>query len=62
MKNEELIGLEEASQMLGVGPQTCRRWCKRGKIGYLKLGNRTIKLRRQDIETFLTDNYRAPKI
>lgn len=51
----ELIDLRQASEMLGVTVQTLRRWCKQGRLTYIKLGPKCVRVRRADVEAFLND-------
>jgi excisionase family DNA binding protein len=39
-KETKLISLQEASRILGVNPQTLRRWDKSGRLKAMRVGNR----------------------
>jgi excisionase family DNA binding protein len=51
---ENLLTLQQVSELLNVHPNTLRRWCNQGKIPVLRLsvrGDRRFK--REDIQLYL---------
>jgi excisionase family DNA binding protein len=46
---------QEAAWLLGVRPVAVRQWVASGKLPAVRLGRRTIRIRRSDVERFLTD-------
>mgnify|MGYP003268615126 FL=1 len=52
--SEERMWTEkEAANFLHVSPQTLWLWCKQKKISFFRLGNGTIRYRKQDLEDLL---------
>ncbi len=49
---EELFGVEEVAEYLGVGQVTVYRWCREGRLPCLKLGH-SWRVRRSALEAFL---------
>lgn len=37
MKEQKLVGITEAAQILGVHPNTLRKWADEGLVPYIKL-------------------------
>ena len=42
MELERLYSLEEAADYLRLSPETLRKWARVGRIGFSKIGDRTI--------------------
>ena len=49
---KDLLGVEEVSGYLGVGPVTVYRWCREGRLPCLKVG-KSWRIRREALEDFL---------
>lgn len=49
---KELLGVEDVSGYLGVGPVTVYRWCREGHLPCLKVG-KSWRIRREALEDFL---------
>lgn len=52
--------IPEVARIVNVHADTVRSWCDQGKIGYSKLGYRTIRILGQDIIDFLNNNRENP--
>jgi len=55
---EELMGVEEVAEYLGVGQVTVYRWCREGSLPCLKVGRRW-RIRRQALEDFVRRSERS---
>ena len=55
---EELMGVEEVAEYLGVGQVTVYRWCREGSLPCLKIGRRW-RLRRDALEEFVRKSERS---
>ena len=53
--DDELLSPEEAAKILGVTTGTLSVWrsAKRYPLGYVKLGRRAIRYRREDLMAFI---------
>lgn len=49
----EIIGTVVAAEILGVSPDTVRRWARTGKVRYVELPSGRMRFRREDIEVLL---------
>lgn len=50
----KLLRIKEAAEMLGVNPQTLRRWDESGKLKAIKISKRgDRRYRLEDLEKFL---------
>lgn len=59
---EEFLTIQEAAQMLGVHPETLRRWDRSGKLKAIKIGERgDRRFSKTDILKF-TNEYKNVKI
>ena len=58
-KKEELLGVEEVAEYLGLVPATVYRWCREGRLPCLKIG-RNWRVRPEALEDFL-ENGERPK-
>jgi excisionase family DNA binding protein len=54
---KDLLGVEEVSEYLGVGPVTVYRWCREGRLPCLKVG-KSWRIRREVLEDFLRQGER----
>lgn len=52
MGSDELMGVDEVADYLGVGPVTIHRWCRDGRLPCIKLG-KAWRIRRTAVEDFL---------
>ena len=50
-----MVSPEEAAEMLGVCPETVRRWIRCGKLRASKLSRKTIRVRVADLDTLLEE-------
>ena len=55
---EELLGVEEVAEYLGVGQVTVYRWCREGSLPCLKIGRRW-RVRREALAEFLRKSERS---
>jgi excisionase family DNA binding protein len=55
---EELLGVEEVAEYLGVGQVTVYRWCREGALPCLKIGRRW-RIRRDALAQFLRRSERS---
>jgi excisionase family DNA binding protein len=55
---EELLGVEEVAEYLGVGQVTVYRWCREGSLPCLKIGRRW-RIRRDALAEFLRKSERS---
>ena len=50
----KLLRIREAAEMLGVNPETLRRWDRSGKLNAIKISKRgDRRYRKEDIEKFI---------
>ena len=49
---KELLGVDDVSEYLGVGPVTVYRWCREGRLPGLKVG-KSWRIRREALDEFL---------
>ncbi|MHB1873024.1 MAG: helix-turn-helix transcriptional regulator [Steroidobacteraceae bacterium] len=62
MNADELIDERAASALMNVAVRTLRNWRWRGAgPRYHKVGARTVRYRRADLDAFLAAGARAPK-
>jgi excisionase family DNA binding protein len=54
---KDLLGVEDVSEYLGVGPVTVYRWCREGRLPCLKIG-KSWRIRREALENFLRQGER----
>ncbi len=53
---KSLLNLKEAAEMLGgVDPMTVRRMIKTGRLPGVKIHIKSVRVRRQDIEKYISD-------
>jgi excisionase family DNA binding protein len=51
----DLFTTDEACRVLKSDERQVRRWRASGELPYVRLGHRTIRFRRQDLERFIAD-------
>ena len=52
-RREELLGVAEVANYLGVGTVTVYRWCREGRLPCLKVG-KSWRIRQEALEDFLS--------
>lgn len=53
-KRIKLLRIREAAEMLGVNPETLRRWDRQGRLRAIKIGKRgDRRYRQEDITKFI---------
>ena len=52
-RNDELLTVKEAAALLKISTVTVRRWLKQGRLVGYRVGARSIRLRRRDVEALL---------
>lgn len=58
-QTEKLLTSEEVAQIVGVGTEQVKIWRSNGQgPKYLKLGHRTVRYKRADVEAWLDQNRR----
>jgi len=59
-KNLKLLRIKEAAELLGVNPETLRRWDKEGILKPVRVGNRRgvgdRRYSQEDLERFIDKN------
>jgi excisionase family DNA binding protein len=56
-KRVRLLGIREAAEILGVNPETLRRWDRDGKLAAVKVSKRgDRRYRKENIELFIKAN------
>jgi excisionase family DNA binding protein len=51
--SETLLTRKQVAEMLQVGEWALNRWHREGKLPWRKLGNRTVRFAKADVEKFL---------
>ena len=55
----KLLRIRETAEMLGLNPETLRRWDRSGKLPAIKISQRgDRRYRKEDIEKFISKNKR----
>jgi len=49
----ELITIQQAADALGLKPPTLRAWMSRRKIGFVRLGNRAVRIPKSEISRLI---------
>jgi excisionase family DNA binding protein len=49
----DILTEEQAAELLGIQPRTCRLWRKTRGLPYIKLTQKEIRFRRLDIDQWL---------
>lgn len=53
----KLLRIREAAEMLGLNPETLRRWDREGRLVAIKIGKRgDRRYKKEDIENFVNKN------
>ncbi len=52
---DELLDIHEAAKLLALKPATLRRWTFTRRVPFVKLGLRSVRYRRADLEKFIAD-------
>ena len=50
---DRLYRLKEAAEILGVHPQTLQRWCREGKVRFVKTPGGVRRIPKSEIERLL---------
>lgn len=58
---EKLMNITEAAGILGVNNDTMRRKVREGEIPGVYLNSRAIRIRKKDLEKYITDKRRGRK-
>ena len=53
VQDREFYTVSEAAKMLDVSRTTIWRWINEGRLGAYRVGGRTIRIRRQDVQKML---------
>ncbi|MGD0662104.1 MAG: helix-turn-helix domain-containing protein [Syntrophorhabdales bacterium] len=53
MVDENLLTLKQVSERLGVSKVTLWRWIKDGKLSSVRLSQRTVYIRKEEVDRFL---------
>jgi excisionase family DNA binding protein len=56
-RNDELLTIKEAAALLKMSVVTVRRWLKQGRLVGYRVGPRSIRLRRCDVEVLLESTH-----
>lgn len=59
IREETWVSIAEAAEQLGVHPRTLRRYIRDGKLTVLRLSPQVVRIRPEDIATFLKGNIRV---
>jgi excisionase family DNA binding protein len=54
VQDREYFTVAEAARELGVSPSTIWRWIDAGKLPAIRVGSRTIRVRKDDLEAMVT--------
>ncbi|MCT4552886.1 MAG: helix-turn-helix domain-containing protein [Alphaproteobacteria bacterium] len=61
VNKERLLNTEEAAEILGIKPNTLKQWrCNdtiEKRINYIKISNKIIRYKLEDINNFIKNNY-----
>ncbi len=49
---EKLLSREEAAELLGVDVRTIDAFRKRGQLGWVQIGTKTVKIKMSELERF----------
>ena len=52
--------ISEAALLLNLSPATIRAWVRSSRIGYIRIGQRSIRIPGSEIDRLLTDGYHPP--
>ena len=59
LKDQDIIGYREASDLLGVPKGTVHCWVSRRLLPHLRLGKRLVRFRRAELQAWL-DSHQVP--
>jgi excisionase family DNA binding protein len=54
-ESARLLTAHQVASLLQVSPEQVYRWCSRRDLASVKLGGRTLRIRREDLDTFLAE-------
>ncbi|MDO5729207.1 MAG: helix-turn-helix domain-containing protein [Actinomycetaceae bacterium] len=54
VKDRAAYSIQETAQILGVSPDSVRRWIYRGELPAYRYGTRVIRIDAKDLNTFRT--------
>lgn len=57
MAHNELLTIEEAADWLAISKPTLGRMIRRGEIPVVKIGQRNIRIKLSDIESYIEKHY-----
>lgn len=55
--NDKVYTIEKVAEELQVHPETVKRWIQEKKLGRVRIGYRTIRILRSDIDKFIMDRH-----
>lgn len=55
------LTVEEGASYLRVHPQTLRRWIKAGKVKAYRINRRTIRVKKEDLDSFIEREGRSSR-
>jgi excisionase family DNA binding protein len=53
----KLYTVSEAAEILGISQETLRGWIWKQKFPVVRAGNRLVRIRQEDIRTFIDSHY-----
>jgi excisionase family DNA binding protein len=56
MVDENLLTLKQVSERLGISKVTLWRWIKDGKLSSVRLSQRTVYVRKEELERFIRES------
>jgi excisionase family DNA binding protein len=59
--DEEMYPVAPAATRLGIKPKTLRTWMAKGRIGYVRLGNKTVRVPLSEVNRIIAEGYRPAK-
>lgn len=55
MAIEKMYSIKEAQELLGVTKTTLNSWAKKGKIKFVKLGERLVRIPESELKKFIEE-------
>ena len=52
---QEYLTATEVSKLLKLHPSTLYKWAKRNKLSFFRLGDKSLRFRKSDIESFIAE-------